>query len=476
MACEKSRWKLAKGGVEFSSRSGEVRSLNKLKEIAKNHLYCWHQGLERSALDKGEYKELAAEEVSLPGFRDEVKVVIMRGRTPEVLRVGYDKDFLVLISGKNALAAKCLRDSHLRGHGGAAQTVDRSRRDVWITGVTHLAKRVVKDCAECNLKKGQLCGQRMAALPSTRCLPSAPFSNVAIDILGPIVIRDFVKRRTTRKSWGLMVVCQATCAVAMEVLESYSKDSFMMAFRRFIARNGTPTNITSDVGTQLTAAAKELPKWEWGQIKEEVVGKYSDVVWKFVPTGTPHMNGQAERHIGLAKKLLNKQLVDRKLTYGEMSTVFDEIVNILNTKPYATGGTDPATGSPLTPQHLLGPRGNISLPGVALDGEAGISKRFQFVQRVVQDFWRKYRLLVFPQKIKFKKWTKEEDNLREGDVVQLLDSNLVIRSWKLALVMSAIPGRDGLVRKVNIRIAGTSLKQVEVGVHRLRFVCRPEKD
>jgi hypothetical protein len=205
------------------------------------------------------------------------------------------------------------------------------------------------------------------------------------------------------------------------------------------------------------------------------VGKYSDVVWKFVPTGTPHMNGQAERHIGLAKKLLNKQLVDRKLTYGEMSTVFDEIVNILNTKPYATGGTDPATGSPLTPQHLLGPRGNISLPGVALDGEAGISKRFQFVQRVVQDFWRKYRLLVFPQKIKFKKWTKEEDNLREGDVVQLLDSNLVIRSWKLALVMSAIPGRDGLVRKVNIRIAGTSLKQVEVGVHRLRFVCRPEK-
>ena len=55
-------------------------------------------------------------------------------------------------------------------------------------------------------------------------------------------VKDFVKRRTSRKSWGLMIVCQATGAVAMEVMESYSKDSFLMAFRRAVARNGTPIN------------------------------------------------------------------------------------------------------------------------------------------------------------------------------------------------------------------------------------------
>jgi len=261
--------------------------------------------------------------------------------------------------------------------------------------------------------------------------------------------------------------------VAMEVMESYSKDSFLMAFRKFIARHGTPANIISDVGTQLTAAAKDLPKWDWSEIEQEVVGKYSNVVWKFVPTGTPHMNGQAERHIGLAKKLLSKQLVDRNMTYGELSTVFDEVTNILNTKPYATGETDPATGSPLTPQHLLGPRGNVSLPGVVLDDKVGITKRFQFVQRVITDFWRKYVLLVFPQKIKIKKWKSAQDNLREGDVVQLLDTNMVSKVWRLAWVMSTVQGRDGLVRKVNIKIAGSNLKEVEVGVQRLRLVYRP---
>jgi len=457
----------------FKGKRGEGRSLGKLREIAANHLFSWHQGLERSALDKGGYKELAAEEVNLPGFKEEVKVVIMTGRTPQVLRVGYDRDFLILVAGKNPLAAKILRDSHIRGHGGVAQTVDRSRHSVWITGITHLAKSVVKNCAECRLTKGELCGQKMSALPPTRCLPSPPFSNVAIDIFGPISVKDFVKKRTSRKSWGLMIVCQAVGAVAMEVMESYSKDSFLMAFRKFIARHGTPANIVSDVGTQLTAAAKDLPKWDWSQIEQEVVGRYSNVVWKFVPTGTPHMNGQAERHIGLAKKLLSKQLVDRNMTYGELSTVFDEVTNILNTKPYATGETDPATGSPLTPQHLLGPRGNVSLPGVVLDDKVGITKRFQFVQRVITDFWRKYVLLVFPQKIKIKKWKSAQDNLREGDVVQLLDTNMVSKVWRLAWVMSTVQGRDGLVRKVNIKIAGSNLKEVEVGVQRLRLVYRP---
>ena len=35
------------------------------------------------------------------------------------------------------------------------------------------------------------------------------------------------------------------------------------------------------------------------------------------------------------------------------------------------------------------------------------------------------------------------------------------------------PRTDGLVRKVNIKIAGSNLKEVEVGVQRLRLVYRP---
>ena len=459
----------------FKGRKCAGRTITELKEIAINHLFNWHQGVERDELKKGYYKDLVAMEVGVTGFSKEVRVVTMTGRTPEQMRIGYDRDWLFLLSGKNPLAAKVLRDSHIRGHGGIVQTVDRSRSMVWVTGGAGVAKKLVRDCAVCSLNKGKVCEQRMSALPPSRCLPSPPFCHVAIDIFGPITVKCFVKRRTSRKAWGLLFVCQATNAVAMETMESYSMDSFLMSFRRFMARHGAPVSITSDMGTQLTAATKELPKWDWSQVAEEMKGPFNGIEWKLVPVGTPHMNGQAERHIQIAKRLLKDQMAERNMTYGEISTVFDEIVNILNTKPYLTDETDPATGSPLTPQHLLGPRGNLSLPGVTVDENAGISKRFQYVQRVVNDFWGKYRLMVFPLKMKLKKWVTIKDNLREGDVVQILDSNVVSKTWRLAWVMKTLPGEDGLVRRVEVKIAGTSQKNVEVGIQRLRLVYRPVK-
>ena len=82
-------------------------------------------------------------------------------------------------------------------------------------------------------------------------------------------------------------------------------------------------------------------------------------------------------------------------------------------------------------------------------------------------------LLVFPKKIPIKKWLDEEIGLQEGNVVQVLGVNIAARSWRLAVVCSVTPGADGLVRKVKIKIAGASDKNVEVAVQKLRFIFRP---
>jgi hypothetical protein len=83
-------------------------------------------------LSIGFFKELGASIISVPGYTVQVPVVIMTGKPPESLKVGYDRDYLTLLNKNNPLAIMHLYDSHRPGHFGASQTLDRCRHNVWI--------------------------------------------------------------------------------------------------------------------------------------------------------------------------------------------------------------------------------------------------------------------------------------------------------------------------------------------------------
>lgn len=51
----------------------------------------------------------------------------------------------------------------------------------------------------------------------------------------------------------------------------------------------------------------------------------------------------------------------------------------------------------------------------------------------------------------FHKWHTEKRNLKVRDIVLVQDSNDVRGTWKVAQVIQADSGRDGLVRNVQIR-------------------------
>jgi len=76
-------------------------------------------------------------------------------------------------------------------------------------------------------------------------------------------------------------------------------------------------------------------------------------------------------------------------------------------------------------------------------------------------------LLVFPNKIPFKKWTLSQANLEK--VVQVLESDAASRSWKLATVEKVFEDSDKLVRKVLVVRLGADSVQ-EVPVHRIRII------
>ena len=49
------------------------------------------------------------------------------------------------------------------------------------------------------------------------------------------------------------------------------------------------------------------------------------------------------------------------------------------------------------------------------------------------------------------KWTETKKNIKDGDIVILVDENLPRSQWHLGKIEQVYPGSDGLVRKVKVR-------------------------
>merc|ERR1712215_513011 len=80
----------------------------------------------------------------------------------------------------------------------------------------------------------------------------------------------------------------------------------------------------------------------------------------------------------------------------------------------------------------------------------GTKLRMNFIQEVVNCFWKRWSKEVFPSLVIEPKWHTEKRNARLGDVVLIQDSNTVRGEWKLGLITRILESKDGRVRNVEI--------------------------
>ena len=73
-----------------------------------------------------------------------------------------------------------------------------------------------------------------------RLKPAPAFYHTAVDLFGPLTIRDTIKKRTHGRAFGVIFNCLVTRAVYLDLAEGYSTDDFLTTFRRFIAIRGAP--------------------------------------------------------------------------------------------------------------------------------------------------------------------------------------------------------------------------------------------
>ena len=74
--------------------------------------------------------------------------------------------------------------------------------------------------------------------------------------------------------------------------------------------------------------------------------------------------------------------------------------------------------------------------------------RLDYIQAVVERFWKKWSCDVFPSLCVRPKWHVERRNVMEGDFVLVQDSNAVRGKWKRGLVTKVYPSDDGRFRRV----------------------------
>ena len=199
----------------------------------------------------------------------------------------------------------------------------------------------------------------MAILPPEIQLPCPPFSNVGIDLCGPLVVKAMTNKRATMKVWNVLFVCLNTKAVKMYLAPGYATKDFMIAYNSHTSDHGIPFYVHSDKGSQLIAAGKEVANFNWDDIAR--TSSLQGTKWDFAPAGAQWRNGAVEVFVRKFKKSFELLYSATRLNFAELAFALKRISNVLNDRPLSvqkSSAAYPGTDllSPITPNILLNGR------------------------------------------------------------------------------------------------------------------------
>ncbi|XP_063962448.1 uncharacterized protein LOC135155912 [Lytechinus pictus] len=396
-----------------------------------------------------------------PFFDEEDQVFRVGGRIDRA-PLSYDVRHPYLLPKKSHISLLIVRDRHAHAlHGGHLRTATEVRKRYWIVGDVNISKRVVYDCVVCRRHRGKPIQQKMADLPEFRVTPcSPPFKTTLVDYLGPVNVK--LNRNTTTKGYCAVFTCAVTRAVHLTCVQDLSTQAFLQALERFISIRGAPSLLVSDNGTAFRGADNTINELNL-KLNQTVLKDHCqryNVQWKFGPPGGPHHQGAVERLVQEVKKGMRHLVKADRLTFVEWETVFCQISSLINGRPLTAKSSSPLDHPPLTPNHFLIGRGDLPCPEVPCEEYKGNHrKRREICNFMVDGFWRRWMECIHKLSPR-QKWQKSAENLGERDIVLVIGENLKRGSWKMAEVTCVYPGKDDLVRVVDVRFAdGTKLKR-----------------
>lgn len=349
-------------------------------------------------------------------------------------------------------------------HGGLNSTVSSIRQRYWIPSIRQQVKAVVHQCTTCRRVNGPSYPvPDHHPLPAVRVTESYPFATTGVDYTGSYTVRG-----STNQPDFKVYICLFTCAVSraihLEVVESLTAETFILAFRCFSTHHSLPKLMLSDNASTFECASGILKK----MFREpKIVNYFSNrqIEWRFIPKRAPWYGGFWERLIGITKTSLKKMLGRTKLTLPELRALIAEIEVVVNDRPISVVTSD-LNEEPITPSHLMYGRRMSSLPYDVEAAEENLSdpsfgeapnqvaKRVQRLQKIKVAFWKRWsrEYLTSLRERHQKTRGVKERVVKVGDVVLVHEDGPRI-DWKLAVIEKLIVSEDGQVRAAEIKMA-----------------------
>ncbi|XP_035227536.1 uncharacterized protein LOC118199725 [Stegodyphus dumicola] len=250
---------------------------------------------------------------------------IYRVKTKIIYRKDSE-DFLkpVVLSSKHKVVKRLIFSVHVKNcHAGSQILLNLLREKYWILNGRKTVKNIVANCTICKRYSSRNMETICAPLPENRVKDATVFQITGVDMAGPLFLKE------SRKSWVLIFTCAVYRAVHFELITAASTDTFLMAFRRFIACRGRCTVVYCDNGSNFVGAANSLK--DWNRIQKH--GVVNLINWKFNPPTAAWWGGWWERLIRILKDLLKRVLGKAHLNYEEMATALADCESVINLRP-----------------------------------------------------------------------------------------------------------------------------------------------
>ena len=367
----------------------------------------------------------------------------------------------VILGAKDRYTKLILTYYHLKlMHAGPTAVLSHSSNQFYISGARRLAREICSTCVVCRRAAAKLGPQLMGQLPPARVDPDFVFYNTGLDYAGPYYLKEgYIRRPIAIKCWMAVFVCFCTKAVHLELVKDATAESLVACLGRFCSRRGLPHTIHSDNGSTMVGAKNELSTLYavlTAKKTQDSISSYllsQKVQWKMTPVKAPHFGGLWEAAVKAAKYHLKREIGLRLYTYDELETILCHAEACLNSRPLGVMASHPVDGlAPLTPGHFLVGRALKSYPIAKIHSNPGPAARWDHCNKVTRNFWNRWSNEYLQQLQRAVKWHKPHKNYEVGDIVLLTENETYKTQWITAKVVAVYPGRDGVVRTVDLQI------------------------
>ena len=431
-----------------------VEDIKRAERKVIQQIQRFNYGSEVQALTSGSGLSKSSSLLKLDCFVDEEGLLRVGGRLG---RSSYPwSEIHPVVLPKNSHVTNLLiRHYHeANAHQGRLITLNAIRRaGYWVINGASRVNFYLAKCVTCRKKRSSSCTQKMADLPEDRVEATSPFDCSGVDYFGPFIIKE---GRKELKRYGVIFTCLASRAVHLEVAESLSTDSFMNALRRFIAIRGPIRLLRCDQGTNFVGAKGQLESQvDMTAIKDNMIRHGCDFKFKTNPPAASHFGGVWERMIRSTRAILDTLLsqVGDQLNGESLRTFLCEAMAIINSRPLsAMNLNDPTAPAPITPNHLLTMKSEVIVPppGDFVKEDLYSIKRWRRIQYLANQFWSRWRSEYLNLLQVRRKNMKPKRNLKPGDIVIIVDENVVRNQWKMGKIEEIFMSDDGFVRSAKV--------------------------